>query len=52
MPKTARDLCVVDLYGLLPTGCGGVRYTLVSLDMFTKFVKLYALWTAITRTCL
>jgi hypothetical protein len=52
MPKTAGDLCAVDLYGPLPTGRESVRYILVCLDVFTKFVRLYALRTATTRTCL
>jgi hypothetical protein len=52
MPKTAVELCAVDLYGPLLTGRGGVRYIFVCLDVFTKFVKLYALRAATSSTCL
>jgi len=45
MPNAAEELCAVDLYGPLPTGRGGVLCILVCLDLFTKFVKLYALTT-------
>jgi transposase InsO family protein len=52
IPKAAGELCAVDLYGPLPIGRGGVRYILVCLDVFTKYVKLYALKAATTRACL
>jgi hypothetical protein len=52
MPKAAGELCAVDLYGQLPTGRGGVCYIFVCLDMFTKFVKLYAVRAATARVCL
>ena len=52
IPKTAGELCMVDLYGPLPTGRGGVCYIFVCLDVFTKFVKLYALRAATARACL
>jgi hypothetical protein len=52
MPKAAGEFCAVDLYGPLPTGRGGVRYIFVCLDVFTKFVKLYALRAATARVCL
>jgi hypothetical protein len=51
-PKAAGELCAVDLYGPLPTGRGGIRYILVCLDVFTRFVILYALKAATTRMCL
>jgi transposase InsO family protein len=37
------------LYGQLPTGRGGVKYLLVSLDVFSKHVALYHLKAATTR---
>jgi hypothetical protein len=40
MPKTAGELCAVDVYEPLSTGRGGVCYILICLDVFTKFVKL------------
>jgi len=42
----------VDIYGSLPTSRGGVRYILVCLDVFSKFIKLYALKSATTKACL
>jgi len=52
MSKAARELCGVELYGPFPAGRGGVRYILVCLDVFTKFVKLCAVRAATTRTYL
>jgi len=52
MPKAAKELCAVDLYEPFPTGRRGVRYILVCLDVFTKFVKLYAVRAATTRAYL
>ncbi|KDQ71468.1 hypothetical protein L798_14128, partial [Zootermopsis nevadensis] len=43
MPANTGDLCAVDIFGPLPVGRGGVRYILVCLDVFSKFVKLYPL---------
>jgi hypothetical protein len=42
----------LDLYGLLSTGQGGLKYLLVCLDIFSKHVNLYPLKTATTRSCL
>jgi transposase InsO family protein len=52
MPANTGDLCAVDIFGPLPVGRGGVRYILVCLEVFSKFVKLYPLRAATTRTCL
>lgn len=52
MSKRPGELCAVDLYGNLPIGRGGVRYILVCFDVFSKFIKLYALKSATTRACL
>jgi hypothetical protein len=51
MPKATREFCVVDFYGNFPTGRGVIRYILVCSDVFTKFVKLYAVRAAAERTC-
>jgi len=42
MPKATRELCAVDFYGNFPTGCGVIHYILVCSNVFTKFVKSYA----------
>jgi hypothetical protein len=52
VPTKPGELCSVDLYGALPTGRGGVRYILVCFDVFSKYVKLYPLKTATTKSCL
>ena len=36
------DLVVVDLFGPLPKGRGGVMYIFVMLDTFSKYVRLYS----------
>jgi transposase InsO family protein len=45
------EFCAIDLYGPLPTG-RGVRYILVCFEVFTKYVKLYPIKTATTKSCL
>jgi hypothetical protein len=52
MPNKPGELCSTDLYGPLPTGRGGVRYILVCFEVFSKYVKLYPLKTATTKSCL
>jgi transposase InsO family protein len=52
LPTERGMLCATDLFGPLPVGRGGVRYILVILDIFSKFVKLYALRAATTKACL
>jgi len=42
-PKKPGDVCAADIYCSLPISRGGVRYILVCLDVFSKFIKLYAL---------
>ena len=51
-PKKPGDVCAVDIYGSLPISRGGVRYILVCLDVFSKFIKLYTLKSATTKACL
>ena len=52
MPNKPGELCSINLYGPLPTGRGGVRYILVYFEVFSKYVKLYTLKTATTKSCL
>ena len=44
-----QELISMDYYGPLITSTGGVKYILVIIDNFTKYVKLYALKRATTR---
>ena len=50
--QSNQDSCVrltsMDLY---PRGGGGVRYILVCFEVFSKYVELYSLKTATTRSC-
>lgn len=41
--ETEWRSCALERYGPLPVGRGGIRYILVCLDVFIKFVKLDAL---------
>jgi transposase InsO family protein len=52
VPSKPGEFCAIDLYGSLPTSMGGVRYLLVCLDVFSKYVKLYPLKSATTKSCL
>jgi hypothetical protein len=52
LPEGPGELCSIDFYGLLPTGRGGVRYILVCFDVFSKYVKLYPLKAATTKSSL
>lgn len=49
LPKKKGELISMDYYGPLITSTGGVKYILVIIDNFTKYVKLYALKRATTR---
>ena len=46
------ELVTVDFYGPLPRSIGGVEYIFVILDVASKYVKLYPLKRANTRTVL
>lgn len=46
------DLVTVDFYGPLPQSRGGVRYILVVLDAFSKYVRLYPMKKATTKVSL
>jgi hypothetical protein len=52
MPSKPRELLAVDLYGPLPQARAGLKHVFVCLDVFSKHVKLYPLWTATTGICL
>lgn len=52
IPKKKGDLISMDYYGPLVTSTGGVKYILVVIDNFTKYVKLYAMKNATTRATL
>ena len=47
-----NELVSVDFYGPLPTTVAGVQYIFVLQDVFPKFVTLYAIKWANTKTCL
>lgn len=50
VPDGPHDLISIDFCGPLPTSRGGTKYILAVLDVFTKFVVLYAIRRADTRT--
>ena len=52
LPTKPGSLCAVDLFGSLPTSRGGVKYIMVCYDVFSRYVKLYPLKAATTKTCL
>jgi hypothetical protein len=52
IPTTKGELVSADYYGPLPTATGGVKYILVMVDNFTKFVKLYKVRRATTAITL
>lgn len=52
LPAAPAELVALDFYGPLPRARGGVKYILVVLDVFTKFVKIYALKSATTNSVL
>jgi hypothetical protein len=51
-PKRPGDVCAVDIYGSLPVSKGNVRYVFVCYDVFSKYIKLFALKSATTKACL
>lgn len=50
IPTKKGELVSLDYYGPLPTSTGGVKYLLVMVDNFSKYVKLYTLKRATTVT--
>jgi hypothetical protein len=52
LPKKPGELTAVDFYGPLPVGRGGVKYLLVCLEVFTKYIALYPLRAATTKSSL
>jgi len=51
-PTRPGDVCAVDIYESLPVSKGNVRYVFVCYDVFSKFIKLFALKSATTKACL
>ena len=51
-PKRPGDICAVDIYGSLPISKGNVWYVFVCYDVFSKFIRLFALKSATTKACL
>lgn len=49
IPESPNDIVAVDIFGPLPRSAGGVTNVLVVLNVFTKYVKLYALRKATAR---
>jgi transposase InsO family protein len=52
VPTAKGELVSMDYFGPLPTSTAGVKYLLVMVDNFTKFVKLYSLKRATTISTL
>ena len=52
LPTRNGELLSMDYYGPLPMSSGGVKYLLVIVDNFTKYVELYALRRATTNITL
>lgn len=52
IPDGPNDLLCLDLMGPLPKSRGGVQYLLVTIDAFSKYVRLYALKRATTTIIL
>jgi hypothetical protein len=52
LPNRVEELVSVDFYGPVPQGRGGVRYLFVCLDVFSKYIKLYPLKSAMARASL
>lgn len=46
-----RELICADIFGPLPPGKYGYKYTFVFIDVFTKFVILYALRNITAKIC-
>lgn len=52
LPTKKNEMVSMDYYGPLPTSTGGVKYLLVIVDNFTKYVELYTLRRATTNATL
>jgi hypothetical protein len=50
--REKNDQIAVDIIGPLPTSSSNVKYILIVIDIFTKFVNLYCLQRATTKTIL
>lgn len=45
IPRDENDLLAVDIFGPLPASTAGVKYILVILNVFTKYIKMYPIKT-------
>jgi hypothetical protein len=52
IPKEPLEIVAFDLYGELPQSRGGVKYILVLIDIFSKYVTLYAIKKCTSRSIL
>jgi hypothetical protein len=50
LPKKPGELMSLDLFGPLPRGKGNVKYLLVCLHVFSKYVMIYPLKSATTKS--
>lgn len=50
IPQDIDDLLAIDIFGPLPSSIRGVKYILVVLNVFSKYVKLYTLRKANTKS--
>ena len=48
LPQSKGEMVSMDYYGPLPTSTSGVKYLLIIVDNFTKYVKLYPMKKATT----
>lgn len=47
-----NELVMIDFYGPLPRSAGGVQHLLVTIDAFSKYVAVYPIKRATTKTAL
>lgn len=50
LPKKVGELLAIDIFGPLPTSRGGQKYILLTVDVFSKFVRLYGMKKATSKT--
>lgn len=52
LPSQPLQAIAIDLMGPLPKGQRGAQYILAILDIFSKYIKFYAIKKATTKTIL
>lgn len=52
IPARLRQIISIDLIGELPTGVGGVKYIFSLVELYSKYVKLYAIRRPTSKTLL